>query len=104
MSGHATIEAQSGKGHRPVRLLSGLGRRPGLLSERKCSPDGFHPLALLLGLPTGSVLREIHLRVFVGCVCRAVGACAAQVGGDGEGPSPWVLFQRQANRASGSLR
>ncbi|KAJ8797541.1 hypothetical protein J1605_017273 [Eschrichtius robustus] len=64
VSGHAAIEAQNGKGHPSVWLLSGLGRRPGLLSERKCSPDRFHPLALLLGLPTGSVLRNIHLRVF----------------------------------------
>lgn len=48
MSGHATIEAQDGKGHRPVWLLPGLGRRPGLLSERTCSLDRFHPLALLL--------------------------------------------------------
>ena len=83
MSGHAAIEAQHGKGHRSIWLLSGLGRRPGLLSERKCSPDRFHPLALLLGLPAGSVLRNIHLRVFTESMCVCVYVCSA--GGRGRG-------------------
>lgn len=72
------------EGHRPVRLLSGLGRRPGLLSERTCSPDRFHPSpcfcdcpqALCSGKSVSECLRS---------VCVYVCACVRGAGGQGRG-------------------